>query len=81
MPIYEFKCLECGHYEEILGKINDASTTVCPNCKKFKFQKLISASSFQLSGTGWYATDFKNKQMNKKEKKNLSRKEVLKEND
>jgi len=61
MPIYEFKCQECGFFDEILGKISDSQTTSCPKCKKLTFQKLISASNFQLTGSGWYATDFKNK--------------------
>ncbi|MEO1956923.1 MAG: zinc ribbon domain-containing protein [Methylophilaceae bacterium] len=29
-------------------------------CHKKTFSKMLSAASFQLNGTGWYATDFKN---------------------
>lgn len=60
MPIYDFKCTECGHQDEIMRKISADSTTVCPECSKETFSKMLSAPSFQLNGTGWYATDFKN---------------------
>ncbi|MES2547294.1 MAG: zinc ribbon domain-containing protein [Pseudomonadota bacterium] len=61
MPIYDFQCTSCGHKLELLRKISDASTTTCPNCKQETFNKMLSAPSFQLSGSGWYATDFKDK--------------------
>jgi len=43
-----------------MRKISESSTTTCPHCQVEKFTKMLSAPSFQLSGTGWYATDFKN---------------------
>jgi putative FmdB family regulatory protein len=61
MPIYDFKCTACGHQDEVMRKISDASTMECPSCKQASFSKMLSAPSFQLSGTGWYATDFKDK--------------------
>mgnify|MGYP001823980302 FL=1 len=60
MPIYDFKCTECGHQDDMMRKISDASTMGCPSCKQETFSKMLSAPSFQLNGTGWYATDFKN---------------------
>jgi putative FmdB family regulatory protein len=61
MPIYDFKCTACGHQDEVMRKISDASTMDCPSCKQATFSKMLSAPSFQLNGTGWYATDFKDK--------------------
>jgi putative FmdB family regulatory protein len=61
MPIYEYQCSSCGHQLESLQKISDAPLTHCPNCNKDALQKLVSAAGFQLKGTGWYVTDFKNK--------------------
>lgn len=61
MPIYEYECKLCGHKLEIVQKMNDQALTECPNCHKDGLQKLVSAAGFQLKGTGWYATDFKNK--------------------
>lgn len=60
MPIYEYRCLECGFQEEFLQKLTEPTKTVCPSCGKESFQKLVSAAGFQLKGSGWYATDFKN---------------------
>lgn len=61
MPIYEYECAKCGHTLEIIQKINDAPLTECPACHEHSLRKLISAAAFQLKGTGWYVTDFKNK--------------------
>jgi len=61
MPIYEYQCSACGHPLEAFQKISEAPLTDCPNCHKPTLQKLISAAGFQLKGSGWYATDFKNK--------------------
>jgi len=59
MPIYDYQCSECGHQDEVMRKASDAKTAICPACEKETFSKTLSAPSFQLSGTGWYATDFK----------------------
>jgi putative FmdB family regulatory protein len=59
MPIYDFECASCGFKAELLRKMSEPSQTVCPKCAKDTFAKLLSAPSFQLNGTGWYASDFK----------------------
>ncbi|HFD79069.1 MAG TPA: zinc ribbon domain-containing protein [Gammaproteobacteria bacterium] len=59
MPIYEYRCSECGHKLEKLQKISDPPLTVCPVCGKATLQKLVSAAGFRLKGGGWYETDFK----------------------
>ena len=61
MPIYEYRCAACGHQQEFLQKVSDAPLTKCTACGKEAFSKLLSAAGFQLKGSGWYATDFKNK--------------------
>ena len=60
MPIYEYRCLECGFQDEFLQKVSEPQLTVCPTCGKESLRKLVSAAGFQLKGSGWYATDFKN---------------------
>lgn len=60
MPIYDFECSHCGHAAELMRKISEASITTCPQCGQERFAKKVSAPSFQLNGSGWYATDFKN---------------------
>jgi putative FmdB family regulatory protein len=59
MPIYEYRCNECGHQEEHLQKISEKPLAKCPACGKKAYKKLLSAAGFQLKGSGWYATDFK----------------------
>ena len=60
MPLYEYKCSSCGHQQEFLQKWSDAPLTVCTACGKETFVKMLTAAGFQLKGSGWYATDFKN---------------------
>ncbi|MES2203781.1 MAG: zinc ribbon domain-containing protein [Pseudomonadota bacterium] len=61
MPIYEYLCENCGQELEKIQKINDEPLVECPECGKSSLRKKISAVGFQLKGTGWYATDFKDK--------------------
>ena len=61
MPIYEYRCASCGHELEALQKLSDAPLTACPACKRETLQKKVSAAGFQLKGSGWYVTDFRNK--------------------
>lgn len=60
MPIYEYRCTACGSQKEHLQKLSDAPLTACPECGQETYTKLLSAAGFQLKGSGWYATDFKN---------------------
>ena len=59
MPIYAYRCSECGHAKDVLQKVSDAPLTTCPACGKEAFSKQLTAAGFQLKGSGWYATDFK----------------------
>jgi putative FmdB family regulatory protein len=61
MPIYEYQCTHCNHCFDMMQKISEDPIKQCPVCYQNTVQKLISAAGFQLKGTGWYATDFKNK--------------------
>jgi putative FmdB family regulatory protein len=68
MPIYEYRCSSCGFQKEYLQKVNDPVMTVCPECNKATFSKMLSAAGFHLKGSGWYATDFKNSGAKTKDK-------------
>jgi putative FmdB family regulatory protein len=76
MPIYEYRCKQCGHQEEFLQKASEPALSKCPACGKSTFQKLLSAAGFQLKGTGWYATDFKKTAEKKPEAKAESKTEA-----
>jgi putative FmdB family regulatory protein len=61
MPIYEYQCAACNHKFDLLQKLNDAPVNRCTQCFENKAVRLVSAAGFQLQGTGWYVTDFKEK--------------------
>src|SRR6185436_21088629 len=56
VPIYEYHCDKCGDFE-LTQKITDAPLKKCPTCRS-RVKKLISTTSFQLKGSGWYVTDY-----------------------
>ncbi len=60
MPIYEYRCTECGFEKEYLQKASDPRITACPSCGRPTFVKKLTSAGFHLKGSGWYATDFKN---------------------
>ncbi|HWH74001.1 MAG TPA: FmdB family zinc ribbon protein [Methylibium sp.] len=60
MPIYAYRCQACGHAKDVLQKISDPLLSTCPACGAEAFTKQLTAAGFQLKGSGWYATDFRN---------------------
>lgn len=60
MPIYAYKCSACGFAKDVLQKMSDAPLTECPACHQATFAKQVTAAGFQLKGSGWYVTDFRN---------------------
>ena len=60
MPIYEYKCTECGAHLEKLQKATDAPLEKCAECGG-KLEKQWSLSGFQFKGQGWYVTDYAGK--------------------
>lgn len=60
MPIYEYACPKCGEFE-VTQRITEPPLKKCPTCKSTKVKKLISNTSFQLKGSGWYITDYARK--------------------
>ncbi len=59
MPIYAYRCTECGHAQDVLQKISDPVLTQCPACGAMAYAKQVTAAGFQLKGSGWYVTDFR----------------------
>ncbi len=60
MPIYEYQCASCGKRQEFLQKISDPPRTRCEHCGMEALAKMVTAAGFQLKGSGWYVTDFRN---------------------
>ncbi len=61
MPVYEYCCKKCGHCFDALQGLSDEPLSQCPQCQELSLEKMMSAPMFQLKGTGWYETDFKQK--------------------
>ena len=80
MPIYEYRCSACGHELEALQKLSEAPLTVCPSCGQSELRKQVSAAGFQLKGSGWYVTDFRNSGAKKSGKDKASDKDAAKGN-
>lgn len=59
MPIYAYRCEDCGHAQDFLQKISDPLIDTCPSCSSKSFRKQLTAAGFQLKGGGWYVTDFR----------------------
>jgi len=59
MPIYAYRCGDCGHSRDVLQKLSDPLLTTCPVCGAQAFTKQVTAAGFQLKGSGWYVTDFR----------------------
>lgn len=58
MPIYSYRCCNCGFEKDYLQKISDQPITECPQCKQQTMEKQLTVPGFKLNGTGWAATDF-----------------------
>ncbi|MGQ0384612.1 MAG: FmdB family zinc ribbon protein [Gammaproteobacteria bacterium] len=69
MPFYEYQCSSCGHHHEELQKVGDRPMRKCPVCGRSTLKRLVSAPVFRLKGGGWYETDFKAGQ---EQKRNLA---------
>jgi putative FmdB family regulatory protein len=72
MPFYEYQCSACSHQVEVLQKISDTPLLKCPDCGKSALKRLISAPVFRLKGGGWYETDFKS---DNEQKRNIAGRE------
>ncbi len=59
MPIYAYRCESCGHAQDVMQKLADAPLAICPSCGADAFRKQLTAPAFQLKGSGWYVTDFR----------------------
>ena len=59
MPIFAYRCGACGFEKDALQKRSDPPLTQCPSCGEDALRKQVTAPAFQLKGSGWYATDFR----------------------
>ena len=57
MPLYEYKCEQCGERVEIIQRVSDKPYSHCPKCSG-EMKKQISAPAIQFKGSGFYKTDY-----------------------
>ena len=60
MPLYEYRCLSCGHTFDAIQKFSDPPLKTCPECGK-KVEKCVSSPAIQFKGSGFYITDYARK--------------------
>ncbi|MDE3202061.1 MAG: zinc ribbon domain-containing protein [Acidobacteriota bacterium] len=61
MPLYPYRCTECGHRFEKIQSFSSAPETVCPNCGKAALERILTAPGLQFKGAGWYINDYSSK--------------------
>ena len=57
MPLYEYKCVKCGHRFEKIESVTASETKKCPKCGA-RAERMASAPAIQFKGSGWYVTDY-----------------------
>jgi len=57
MPLYEYRCLDCGETIEIIQKFSDSPLSECEACGGTP-ERLLSPSAIKFKGSGWYVTDY-----------------------
>jgi putative FmdB family regulatory protein len=60
VPLYEYRCKQCGHQFEKIQSFSAPEEKECPVCKG-ELERLISAPAVQFKGSGWYVTDYAGK--------------------
>jgi putative FmdB family regulatory protein len=57
LPLYEYKCVKCGHRFEKIESLSASTTKKCPKCGS-KAERQLSSPAIQFKGSGWYVTDY-----------------------
>jgi putative FmdB family regulatory protein len=57
LPLYEYKCVKCGHRFERIESVGASETKKCPECGG-KAERQLAAPAIQFKGSGWYVTDY-----------------------
>lgn len=61
MPIYTYRCENCGEQFELRQSFSEEPLTVCPKCNQSQLRKVITPAGIVFKGSGWYVTDHKSK--------------------
>lgn len=64
MPLYEYKCSKCHSVFEVIQKVGAPPLNKCLKCGA-SVHKVISPPALQFKGSGWYITDYAQKDRKK----------------
>ena len=64
MPLYEYKCTQCGALTEVIQRVSDAPVKICTQCGG-PLRKQVTSPAIQFKGSGWYVTDYAGKKPDK----------------
>ena len=73
MPIYEYRCLKCGHQFEKMQKISDSAVGRCEKCGK-RVTRVFHPVAVHFKGSGFYTTDYGRSKSSRSEKEEKSAK-------
>lgn len=60
MPLYAYKCTQCGHRFEKIQKFNSEPELACPQCGG-ALERPLTAPGLSFKGAGWYVNDYAGK--------------------
>ncbi|MGH9736588.1 MAG: FmdB family zinc ribbon protein [Candidatus Acidiferrales bacterium] len=60
MPLYEYKCVKCGHRFEKIEHMSASEIKKCPKCGA-RAERQLASPAIQFKGSGWYVTDYAGK--------------------
>lgn len=74
MPLYEYRCQDCGETIEIIQKFSDSPLSECEACGG-QLERVLSPSAIKFKGSGWYVNDYgKNKRTGSTERRSSEKK-------
>jgi putative FmdB family regulatory protein len=57
LPLYEYRCTQCGHAFEKIQSFSATPESVCPECGG-PLERPLTAPALQFKGAGWYVNDY-----------------------
>ena len=57
MPLYPYRCTQCGHHFEKIQKFGAKPEKLCPKCGG-TLERLLTAPGLKFKGSGWYVNDY-----------------------
>jgi len=57
MPIYTYRCENCGNQFDKHQSFSEEPLRVCPSCRKHALHKVFFPAGVSFKGSGFYVTD------------------------